>query len=83
MRITRSPTRKISNIEIDADIPMLTHILTGLGAGIGGTDSANIGQILEAIAENVGTEATAREEADAAEATAREEADAAEVTARD
>ncbi|GAI33125.1 unnamed protein product, partial [marine sediment metagenome] len=71
MRIGRSPTRLISKVEIDADIAMATHILTGLGDGVEDDESARVDQIFEAIASSVAGEATDRAEA----ITAHEEAD--------
>ena len=64
MKITRSPTRRISGIEIDADIPMADHKLTGLVDGDDNEDSISLLQSLDAISFTVGLETTARELAD-------------------
>lgn len=48
MRIFRSKARNISEITINADIPMATHKLTGLGPGTVAGDSVRHEQLAEA-----------------------------------
>jgi hypothetical protein len=48
MRISRSPTRLISEITIDQNVPMAGFILTGLGAGVAAGNSLRYEQLVGA-----------------------------------